>query len=150
MGHWIYWNSPTIQAVCQIFGLVGLLAYAVETYRIRRSTLSESDASRRPFFEIFVGEYGLRVKNTGAGIALNVKWMQLEGPSKIGPVDIGAIATQMYFIMLTPESQDRLKSEHLLEYPVRITYTDTAGKKYWTVIKGLDNFHYRIDTGEGT
>ena len=64
----------TIQTLCSLVGLAVLCAYAWDTRKIRRATLAQSSASRRPFFNVFWSEGAWRIVNAGAGIALNVTW----------------------------------------------------------------------------
>jgi hypothetical protein len=156
MWKWLYFNSSTVQAVCAILASAGLAIYAWDTRRIRQATLSQTDASRRPFFELIEEDFRatlnspaqlervLSFRNAGVGIALDVAWQPLLPPAqrrKLSPKPkpIGDIAPGG---ILKPRiGSAHLTYAHIVKFDgIALTYVDGAGKQY---------FKFFIPTSEG-
>ena len=140
-----------IQAVCAIFALVGLVVYAWDTRQFKMATLAQSEASRRPFFEYLTrweqwtngpppGVKRVEVvslKNTGVGIALDVTWRPLhygEVQRRAKPMPRPLDSVSPDGELRIPVGKRELTSEHVQRLGgILITYTDTAGKEYFTM-----------------
>ena len=130
-----------IQAVCAILALGGLVWYCLETKSIREASIAQSEASRHPFPMLAgIANMGkvLSIVNAGEGIALNVRWRfcneiddDLRGLGSITVNDqrqltvSGIKASFSYF-----------KSGN----GIRVIYTDTAFKQYWTEIHYVSDY----------
>jgi len=149
MWKWVFVNSTAIQATCAVLGLLGLIWYALETRSIRKATLAQSAASRRPYFHLVRSKEfpGCHVaKNIGSGIALKVQWTFL-GPEFITrPIEMGSCAVnqrKFFYFKGEPVPSGLLRSHG----GVRMTYTDTAGVRYWTTFTPRPGM-ILVDTGE--
>lgn len=139
-----------IQAGCAIFGIMGLAWYAVETYRIRVATLAQSAAERRPFIvprdhQSPDLDAAVIFTNCGRGpiLKLEVEFLNRPQPRSYPQ---GAIGVDTNFKCRW--SEDRVLERFQLEDKgVRFTYTDTAGKRYWTTVK-FDKGLCVVDTDE--
>ena len=162
IGLWLYYNSPSIQAVAALLALLGLGLYTLETWRIRRATLAQGDASRRSYFQArdwknepssgFGKTFYLEFLNCGSGIALDVRWRFLH-KNEMTPVVIGSCAVGMVKFLFS-ENQEWITYEAIREMGgVRLEYSDTSGRRYWSTVTLLnmkgDSIHYSIDTGDG-
>jgi hypothetical protein len=131
--------------------LIALFWFAIDTYRMKREMLRQGSASRRPFFEIISEDRTpldpVTLCNVGQGIALVTKWTWLDPDQEERRWNLGAIAVGMKVPILGGEN-DRflLNMSQLGKHPVRIDYEDTAGKRYWSVIR-FEHGCSRIDTG---
>ena len=62
-----------------LFTLIVLSIYTYQTYRLRQETVKQTELSQRPFVMIFDSKMlGIRYKNSGQGIALNIEIMPYE------------------------------------------------------------------------
>jgi cystathionine beta-lyase/cystathionine gamma-synthase len=150
MWKWVYFNAPTIQAVCSVFGLIGLTWYAVETKRIREATLSQSAASRRPFMTLVISEEFLgcyELKNIGSGIALHLQWSFMGPDVEMRPMDLGSCAVhQRKFFLYKGEY---VPIEQVQSHGgIRVTYTDTADVQYWSTFTPKTGM-VLVETGSG-
>lgn len=65
-----------ISTVALIITLGVLIKYTVETTRLRKETVKQTKISQRPFVTIYDSKYsGIKYKNSGEGIALNIQIM---------------------------------------------------------------------------
>jgi hypothetical protein len=152
--HWLSYgqNADALQAVAAIFGIVGLICYVSETSRIRKATLAQSEATRRPFFrtsdktlysrdlnEVF------QAMNDGEGHALSITCNFIDNPLS-QPVDLGACCKGTTIVVVLVENEQTLRN--IRELGLRLEYEDTGRKRYWTEIRlGPDN-QEKIATGE--
>ena len=150
---WVYYNSQTIQAFCAFAGISGLAWYAIETRLIRRSTLAQEKATRRPF--IVIPDSVLRAEwtavceltNVAEGPALKITWNYLINPLTKNQ-SLGACAKD--FVMLMIDEGVLVKAEKVRDQGIILRYEDTAGSKYWTEIVLSGDASMLLETGEGT
>ena len=68
-----------ITTVFLLVTLIVLIIYTYQTYRLRQETTKQTELSQRPFVMIFDSKMlGIRYKNSGQGIALNIEIMPYE------------------------------------------------------------------------
>jgi len=149
MWKWIVFNSAAIQAACAILGLLGLFWYAIETRSIRRATLAQSAAARRPYFTLkisreFPGCFITR--NIGAGIALKAQWIFMGPESAMRPIDLGSCAVNQRKAFYY-KNEVVTAALFISHGGVKVTYTDTAGVKYWSTFTPQNGIIV-VDTGE--
>ncbi len=145
------------QAVGAFAGLIVLGIYAFDTRRIREATLNQSSASRRPFFILTTdspmqGVSVWQIKNVGVGPALETTWeykdpiLREQSLTQVGAVAPGSVVT-------IREANGPIGARDLtVRGGLRITYTDTAGKVYWSEIGCKDEYgsvRFVVETGDG-
>jgi len=68
-----------ITTVFLLVTLIVLIIYTYQTYRLRQETTKQTELSQRPFVMIFDSKMlGIRYKNSGQGIALNIEIVPYE------------------------------------------------------------------------
>jgi len=68
-----------ITTVFLLATLIALIKYTVETTKLRKETVKQTELSQRPFVMIFDSRMtGIKYKNSGQGIALNIEIMPYE------------------------------------------------------------------------
>lgn len=146
-----------------MLALGGLAWYAVETMWIRKATLSQSEASRRPFFTFALTRmtdgsiFGLKMKNVGTGHALHVLVSSSSLPNEQVPQNGDTIAVgEDYLLFQAALSPATILAGHLeavgtvVRSGVKIMYEDIAGKKYWSTYTRVQEQPevFATDTGE--
>lgn len=134
LGHFLYYYSPAIQAVCAILALIDLAVYAFDTRAIRVATLAQSDASRRPFLDLitndfsYIGNQAFSLKNNGVGPAISVAWAPV-GLEDAALLHVGALSVGAKVDF--GGAFNNLDEEGFNEHGgVAIVYSDTAGRDY--------------------
>jgi hypothetical protein len=146
-----------IQAMSAALGVIGLGLYALDTRTIRNESLAQGTANRRPSFNL---EYGLigsdfvfEVMNVGSGVALGAKWKFHRSIDALEFESIGDVAVG---------SRRALRISHRYateadfiwgDDAIRLVYTDTAKKEYWSDIKLWregQSLRYEVASGETT
>jgi hypothetical protein len=137
-----------IQALSAAAGVLGLAIYAFDTRIIRRATLAQSEASRRPFIvprSLHTAKVDFENAGQGPALSLRCRWMDTpDETSFFHPDDVGAVPVGGTFQVVTMSRIVGLPSVRMSG--LRIFYKDTAGKEYWTTIR-VENERFVIDTG---
>jgi hypothetical protein len=142
-----------IQAIATILTFGALIVYAIDTRKIRKATLSQSEAARRPYISAIPrtdsdGENSrVLFVNQGSGPILNLTVSHLKGYPNVTPNYNGAVGVQESFYACF-DYQKFIDVRDISEFGVRFSYTDTAKKRYWTTIRLVNNNMYVSDTGE--
>jgi hypothetical protein len=153
--HWLSYgqNADALQAIAAIIGVVALGCYVLDTRRIRKATLAQSEASRRPFFRTSAETLESRnlnekfmAINVGEGHALNVTGNFVDRPLPRS-VEVGACCKEATAVVTLVDSEQTLRN--IRESGLLLEYEDTAGKRYWTEIRFGSEGQERIAVGEG-
>jgi hypothetical protein len=117
--------------------LIVVCWYAWDTDKMKREMLSQGTASRRPFLNVNNSQpnepFGAAqlLCNVGEGIAYKVSWkFDHDNPHFL---NIGGYLGSMSVGMKVPLAHydgTSLQTHMLREFPVRIDYEDSAGKRY--------------------
>jgi hypothetical protein len=143
--------------VVQVVTLIVLCFYAWDTNRMKNEMLRNGTASRRPFLTIESesndGFADALLTNLGQGLALNTTWRFVaheQVKSVLGSSPSGAIAVNMRTPMLWKNDQTsdtvKLMPRLIDKQGIRIDYEDTAGNRYWSIVKRVEGF-LMTDTG---
>jgi hypothetical protein len=130
---WLNLNAGGIQALCAIFGFLGLCFYCYLTYCIRQAAVAQQKAAQAPMLMFFERDKVWALKNYGVGPATQVFWK---------PDAQNAKSTEWYELgALGPGDESDLphssrpKEPRLFEMydsGARIHYSDMAGNHYAT------------------
>ncbi len=165
--------STILDIITTVFLLATLIVisiYTYQTYKLRQETTRQTELSQRPFVMIFeAGNHRLKYKNSGQGIALNIRIKPFEngaytftfekenllGSNEVSKHDINPVAkdnktgepyppdTKIHF---TPYEL-RNTTLHVVRI-IEIQYENIEQKRYQTLVKiSREGIEY-IDTKE--
>ena len=171
MWNWLVSQRDALGVVLQFFLLlatIGLIVVGIYQALAARAQSRSAKAqiremqlqgaeSRRPFLQIRPGAFHggktqAELTNVGPGIALSARWRFLTS-LRIIYQDIGAIGvgvpTSLYYEALGRRLTLDIE-EILNQGGIRIEYSDTAAKRYWTTVKRTPEGTFILDTGDLT
>ena len=132
---WLNDNASAVQAICSVFGIVGLGFYCWLTYGIRKASVAQQKAAQAPMimFSFDKDEKYWMIKNYGVGPATKVWWKPGERNDKSPDwYDLGAIAPGDFSDL---PHHGRPEESHLIDMcagGARIHYSDMADNHYAT------------------